>query len=415
MIPATPERQYILAGVLIDGTDAEPRRNVALAVERGLIVERRDADRVPAGAVAHDLREYSVLPGLINMHVHSVLPGNGTPFAEWMTLPDELLLLQAQANAQVALRSGVTTMRDCGGKGSLTFRLREAIRRRIVPGPRLVLSGRPLTITGGHCHFFGGEADGPEGMRQAARQVLKEGADFVKIMASGGGTPGTYPQYPSFDVDELRAAIQEAHKVGKPASCHCIAAESIARALDAGTDHVEHCTFLAPDETVRYDETLARRVADSGAYVTATLQVMGDLAPGLKVRHAQGASSTDEAQVVARAAERVADHLATIGHLHELGVPLVAGNDAGWRNTGFDDFSEELEYLTLAGLSALDAIRASTSVAADACRLGASIGSLRDGRVADLIAVGGDPTTRLSALKEPTVVIQAGDFVVDRR
>lgn len=406
---------YVLAGTLIDGTDAEPRRNVALRLERDRIVGVIDGDRVPSGARIHDFRDLTVLPGLINMHVHTVLPGDGTLFADWMTLPDELLLLQAQANAELALLSGVTTMRDCGGKGSLTFRLREAIRRGIVRGPRLILSGRPLTITGGHCHYFGGEVDGPEGMRQSARQVLKEGADFVKIMASGGGTPGTYAQFPSYEVDEMRAAIGEAHKVNKPASCHCIAAESIARALDAGTDHIEHCTFLTPDERVHYDDHLAQRVADSGTYVTATLQVMGDLPTDLRERLAHGTTSAEDDQVVAGATRRVTEHLSTIGHLHELGVPVVAGSDAGWRNTGFDDFYEEMEYLTRAGLSALDAIRAATGVAADACRLADTIGTLREGRVLDLIAVKGDPTENLNALREPDVVIQAGNIVIDRR
>jgi len=235
------ETHTIRAGWLIDGSGAEPQRNVALTVEGGVITRVSTADQVPAGTDLLDLGEYTVLPGLINMHAHTILPGDGTPFAEWMELPDEFLLLQAHTNALAALHSGVTTIRDCGGKGQLMFRLRDAIRRGIVPGPRFVLCGRPLTITGGHCRYFGGEVDGPDEMRREARRLIGEGADFIKIMAAGGGTIGTYAQYPSFDLDELRAAINEAHKIGKPASCHCIATASIGLALDAGTDHIEHC------------------------------------------------------------------------------------------------------------------------------------------------------------------------------
>jgi len=379
----------IRAGWLIDGTGAEPRRDVVLTVDDGVITRVDEAGAMPHGT-ALDLGEYTVLPGLINMHTHIVMPGDGTPFAEWMELPDELLLLQAHRNVIAALETGVTTIRDCGGKGVLTFRLREAIRRGIVAGPRLVLSGRPLTITGGHCRYFGGEVDGPEGMRHAARQLLKEGADFIKIMASGGGTVGTYSQFPSFEVDEMRAAIREAHKIGKRASCHCIATESITNAVDAGTDHIEHCSFMAPDTSQHYDEQIAHRVADAGIYVTPTLQVM--------------------------AAGRMAEgNLANVRHLHALGVPIVAGNDAGWARTGFGDFYRELELLVEAGLTPLEAIHAATGRAAEACQLAGITGTIAAGCAADLIAVRGHPLTDLKALAEPALVIQGGHIVVDRR
>jgi imidazolonepropionase-like amidohydrolase len=386
---STSGTTIVRAGSLIDGTGAEPRRGVVLTVEDGIITRVDDAGALPRGPVL-DLGEYTVLPGLINMHTHTVLPGDGTPFAEWMELPDELLLLQAHRNVLTALETGVTTIRDCGGKGVLTFRLRDAIRKGIVAGPRLVLSGRPLTITGGHCRYFGGEVDGPEEMRHAARQLLKEGADFIKIMASGGGTVGTYSQFPSFDVDEMRAAIHEAHKIGKRASCHCIATESITNALAAGTDHIEHCSFMAPDTSQQYDEQVAHRVVEAGVVVTPTLQVMaeGKMARG---------------------------NLANVRHLHELGVPIVAGNDAGWRTTGFGDFYKELELLAACGLTPLEAIHAATGGAADACQLGGITGTLAVGCTADLLAVRDDPLTRLDALASPALVMQFGQIVVDRR
>ena len=293
-------------------------------------------------------------------------------------------------NALTALHSGVTTIRDCGGKGTLMFQLRDAIRRGIVPGPRFVLSGRPLTITGGHCRYFGGEVDGVDEMRLAARQLLKEGADFIKIMASGGGTVGTYSQYPAFDVDEMRAAIHEAHKIGKRASCHCIAQGSIANALDAGTDHIEHCSFMAPDTTQHYDEQLAQRVASQGVYVTPTLQVMR------KGRMGEG-------------------NISVIRNLHELGVPLVAGNDAGWLSTGFGDFYRELQCLEECGLTPLEAIHAATGRAADACQLRGVVGTVAPGCIADLLVVKGDPTSDLGVLADPLMVLQAGRVIVDRR
>lgn len=385
----TEDTTAIRAGWLIDGTGAEPRRDTVFTIDNGVITHVSETGAIPRGPVL-DLSEYTVLPGLINMHTHTVLPGDGTPFAEWMDLPDELLLLQAYRNVRTALETGVTTIRDCGGQGILTFRLREAIRKGIVEGPRLVLSGRPLTITGGHCRYFGGEADGPEEMRRAARQLLKEGADFIKIMASGGGTVGTYSHFPSFDVDEMRAAIHEAHKIGKRASCHCIATESITNALEAGTDHIEHCSFMAPDTSQQYDEQVAQRVAQAGVYVTPTLQVMSE------GKMAQG-------------------NLTNIRLLHELGVPIVAGNDAGWRMTGFGDFYRELELLAAAGLTPLEAIHAATGRAADACQLTGITGTIAVGCAADLLAVRGDPLTDLHALAAPALVMLGGRVIVDRR
>lgn len=403
------------AGWLIDGTGTEPQRDVAVMIEDGIITRVDPARETPRGATILDLGDYTVMPGLINAHTHTILPGDGTPFAEWMALPDELLLLQAHANALTALHSGVTTIRDCGGKGTLMFRLRDAIRAGIVPGPRFILSGRALTITGGHCRYFGGEADGVEGMRLAARQMLKEGADFIKIMASGGGTVGTYSQFPSYEVEEMRAAIAEAHKIGKRASCHCIATESITRALDAGADHIEHCSFMAPDTTWQYDDGVAARVAQCGVFVTATLQVGLDSMVVMRERYAQGIATPEETRIVTLTPHRNDDSIANIRHLHDLGVPIVAGNDAGWRYTGFGDFYKELQLLARAGMTPLEAIHAATGRAAEACQLDGVAGTIATGCAADLLAVHGDPTTDLGLLHEPAMVIQAGDVIVDRR
>jgi len=403
------------AGWLIDGTGTEPQRDVAVTIEDGVITRVDPARETPSDATILDLGDYTIMPGLINAHTHTILPGDGTPFAEWMALPDELLLLQAHANALTALHSGVTTIRDCGGKGTLMFRLRDAIRAGIVPGPRFILSGRALTITGGHCRYFGGEADGVEGMRLASRQMLKEGADFIKIMASGGGTVGTYSQFPSYEVEEMRAAIAEAHKIGKRASCHCIATESITRALDAGADHIEHCSFMAPDTTWQYDDGVAARVAQSGVFVTATLQVMVDSMAVMQERYAQGIATPEETRIVTLTPHRNDESIANIRHLHDLGVPIVAGNDAGWRYTGFGDFYKELQLLARAGMTPLEAIHAATGRAATACQLDGVAGTITTGCTADLLAVHGDPTSDLGLLQEPAMVIQAGEVIVDRR
>lgn len=405
----------IRAGTLIDGTGAEPLRNQLLSIEDGVISRIDQADRIPNGADVLDLSEFTVLPGLINMHVHTVLPGDGSSFESWVEHPDEIHLLKAHENAMVALRSGVTTMRDCGGTGSLMFRLRDAIRAGIVPGPRFVLSGRPLTITGGHCRYFGGETDGVEGMRLAARQLLQEGADFIKIMAAGGGTIGTYAQFPTYEVEEMRAAISEAHKIGRVASCHCIASESISRAVEAGTDHIEHCSFMAPDRSWSWDENLAQQVVDKGIYVTPTLQVGADRLNFLEERQRSGEASPADLREYEAAKSNRGNSLANARNLHELGAKLVAGSDAGWRHTGFDDFYEELVYLVEAGLTPVESIHAATGRAAEACQIDQTVGTLAPGKAADLLAVSGDVASDISLLGQPAMVIQAGRTVVDRR
>ena len=406
----------IRAGRLIDGTGAEPQENVTITVENGVITQVDAGNASSNEGETLDLSSYTVMPGLINMHAHTVLPGDGSSFEAWMENPDEILLLTAFANARTALYSGVTTIRDCGGKGTLMFRLRDAIRAGIVEGPRFVLSGWPLTMTGGHCRYFGGETDGVEGMRLGAREVLKQGADFVKIMASGGGTVGTYSQFPSFEVEELRAAIDEAHKQRKPASCHTIATESITRALDAGTDHIEHCSFMAPDTSWKYEDDIARRVAQQGVYVTPTLQVGFDGIDALREMSERGASLTPaEVARLEAAPQSHANSIANIRNLNDLGVKLVAGNDAGWRHTGFDDFYLELVYLTEVGMTPIQAINAATGRAAEACQLEKTVGTVAPGKVADLLVVAGDPSTDLTTLRSPAMIIQAGKTIVDWR
>ncbi len=410
----THDTLVIRAGRLIDGTGHDPRENVTITIENGMITAIGDVEPGRTADVL-DLTGFTVMPGLINMHAHTVLPGDGTSFEAWMENPDEILLLKAYANARTALYSGVTTIRDCGGKDLLMFRLRDAISDGVVEGPRFVLCGYPLTITGGHCRYFGGESDGVDGMRYSAREVLKQGADFVKIMASGGGTVGTYSQFPAFEVDELRAAIDEAHKVRKPASCHTIATESIVRALDAGTDHIEHCSFMEPDTSWRFDESIARRVAEQGVYVTPTLQVAHDRLEALVGGNERGTLSPAEEIALEAAPRTHANGIANIRNLHELGVKLVAGNDAGWRHTGFDDFYLELQCMVEAGMTPIEAIHAATGRAAMAARIDSEVGTVELGKVADLLAIDGDPSTDLSTLSKPAMVLQAGHVLVDRR
>jgi len=192
MTESSPRFTLLTAARLVDGSGAPPVPQAALLVENGRVVKmgRAAEVRAPEGA-AVDRRDYSeatILPGLVDAHTHLVAPGDGTLGDDVAKEDDDILLLQAAQNARTLLHSGVTTLRENGAKGKVAFSLREGIRRRLAPGPRMVICGRPIAMTGGHMGYFGSEADGEAAVRAEVRKLLKEGADYIKIVASGGST-----------------------------------------------------------------------------------------------------------------------------------------------------------------------------------------------------------------------------------
>ena len=185
---------------------------------------------------------------------------------------DEIMLLRAAKNAMIHLKAGVTTLRENGARNKVTFNLREGAQRGYVTAPRLLLCGRPVTVTGGHFYWCNQQADGVEGVRAAVRELVKDGADHIKIMASGGGTAITDLRRPSYTVEELRAIVDEAHNMGKPTTAHCLATGSIVNALEAGVDMIEHAGFIEPDGSYKFDPHVAERIAKQGTYISPTVQ-----------------------------------------------------------------------------------------------------------------------------------------------
>ncbi|MDP7105379.1 MAG: amidohydrolase family protein, partial [SAR202 cluster bacterium] len=190
-----------------------------------------------------------------------------------VTLPDEVLTLQSARNARASLFSGVTAIRENGPKNVTSLRLRDAINQGIAVGPRMVLCGRPISIIGGHMGYFGSPATGPTEVRAMARQLIKEGADYIKITATGGSTQTSFPLRPSFNVDELSAIADEARKFGKLTATHCVSTQGIINSLDAGIDMIIHCRFRDADGTFNYRPDVAERIGERGAFVNPTLQV----------------------------------------------------------------------------------------------------------------------------------------------
>ena len=253
MSATTPDFKLIKAARMIDGTGGPPLDQAAILLEGSRIrsVGTQESVVPPEGASVEELsyEGKTLLPGLIDCHVHLNGIGDGRSGDDLALLPDEVLAIQSAQNARRHLYSGVTSVRDCGAKNHTTFTLRSAIDMGITPGPRLVLSGRPVAIVGGHMGYFGTGATGPDECRAAVRQLVKEGADFIKVTATGGSTRTSSPSLPSFTVEELKAICDETHKFGKHVGAHCTASQGIVNALDAGVDTIIHAGFRNPDAT----------------------------------------------------------------------------------------------------------------------------------------------------------------------
>jgi imidazolonepropionase-like amidohydrolase len=401
------------AQTLIDGTGAEPLRNVEIVVEDGRILEIVPAGLTPRPpeTTIYERPGATVLPGLIDVHLHLMF-GTGKRSYEDVIQhdSDDLMLLRGARNAYLHLRAGVTTCRDCGARNRVTFALREAAQAGLFLSPRLHVCGRPLTVTGGHFWWCNEEADGVDGVRAATRRLLKDGADFIKIMASGGGTRGTDASRASFSVEEMAVAVAEAHQVGKKTTAHCLAAESVGRAVDAGLDQIEHFNFIHPDGSRVFDVRVAEQILERGIFLSPTIQTGYRQIERLQ---AQGDDLTpqERAQLDGNL-HKLETKLDFVRRFHEMGAPIVAGTDAIQE---FGDYAIGLELLHRAGLSPMDVIVAATSGAARAMGVESEVGTLRPGLLADLVYLDGDPLADNLALGRVLGVVLGGRVVVDTR
>jgi len=406
----------IKAKKLIDGSGSVPVDDPVVVVRDTKIIGVYQGE-VPEKILSTDAQtleypESTLLPGLIDCHVHLNLPGDGTEFVDSVAEPDGFLVATSAYNARTALEAGITTLRDTGGRGSTTFELRRALQHGYGTGSRLILCGQPITITGGHAWYFGGEADGVEGVRQKAREMVKLGADFIKVMGTGGGTPGTISWLPSFRREEIEAVIDEAHRLARKISIHCLCAEAIEFAAEAGVDQIEHASFLVNEAGAqKFVPAVADTIARSGAMVTGTLAVGSYVVSTMRAKERR---TREEQELLDRWEIMLEDNLRQFSGLLQAGVQFVAGTDAGWRFTPFDSLVEEMHLMQSGGLATAEAIVAATSRAARALGIESEVGTVQEGFGADIIAVDGDPLEDLYALKKVRMVMQAGHVHVHR-
>ena len=365
--------------------------NPIILIKDSKIIEVGDSSSVdiPKDAIMIDLHGGFVLPGLIDTHLHLAI-GPGKNYVEQFKNSDGVQLVTGVVNARNTINSGVTTARDLGARNKVAFDLKETERAGLIISPRLLVCGRSITMTGGHFHYCNAEADGYEEVRKTTRQLIKEGADFIKIMTSGGGTIGTKRELPSYSTEEIRAAVDAAHSVGKTVTAHCHSTQAIINSVEAGVDIIEHCSFMQPDEKggVKHEfrEDVAEEVVKKGIYVDNLLNPRQENYKRLKCS------------------------FENFKGFKNLNAKILPGTD-GLKPLQTGLMPLELEMWVKGGASSMEAIMAATKISAEAIGMGDIIGTIEAGKEADLVVVMSDPLMNIAALRVPKMIMKAGNII----
>ncbi|MFQ3293697.1 MAG: imidazolonepropionase-like amidohydrolase [Halobacteriales archaeon] len=381
--------------VLSGGTvvDADGSRDADVVVENGRIERVGTAPSDPDRTI--DVRGQYVAPGLIDTHVHLMMDGGPDPESNRDVTEFEAAY-QAASNLEDAVKTGVTTLRDLGSLESLAIDAGAAVEEGLLHGPRVQACGETVVMTGGHGHWFGREADGPDEVRKAAREQLKRGADAVKTMATGGVlTEGALTGAPELSERELEALVDVAEAKGRPTAAHAHGTEGIKNATRAGITSIEHGTFM--------EREAARLMAERGTYWVPTAAALhGIVDEGTEAGIPEWA--VEKAEAAAEAFDDAFDYAL------EEDVPIAMGTDAGTPFNFFGDIPQELELLVDHGLSPTQAFEAATLNAADLLGLDA-VGLVTEGYRADLVVLPDDPREDATAWQSVDTVVADGTVV----
>jgi imidazolonepropionase-like amidohydrolase len=401
----------VYADGLLDPASGETTREAVVLIEDGRVTRAgpRSVTQVPHDAEPIDAAGLTVLPGLIDCHVHLTNLGEGLDFARELTTPPTLELMRAVRASRRTLEAGFTTVRDAAGTPA---GVRMAIDAGYFPGPRMFVTVSALSQTGGHTdsHFMCGAdldiplpdrpynvVDGVEAMRLRVREVIRAGADWIKLCTSGGVlSPGDQPHHSALTLDEIKAAVQEAATQGRKVMAHAQANAGIKNALQGGVATIEHGIWL--------DGDAIEMMLDGGNALIPTL-----VAPQWVVRHAEAGKMPAYAADKARAV--IADHTASIRQAVEAGVKIAFGTDTGVGPHGSN--GEEFLLMHELGMEPLACIRAATTLAAETIGMH-GVGTLAPGSWGDLIAVAGDPLSDLGLLARAEnirLVVKGGEVV----
>jgi len=401
-----PGACWLRAHVIADPL-AEIRRDAWVEIRDGKIHRIHPGDATPPEtASTKDYGQAFLLPGLIDSHCHLIFRGDG----HWsdgyieQTTPERLLLIAAE-NARKALRAGITTLRDLGAPGRILFELRQAIVAGDIEGPRLQLSGPPLTPPSGHAWDLGGEVASDAAARAMIRELSSRGADVIKVMASGGGTPGTSPGLPAFDHDALRRMADAAHSVGLPIVAHATCPGAVRDCALAGFDGVEHAGFWSGEPIQnRYSDEVVALLEERGVFVAPTLQA------SYRTMHELAGQTTAQKT---RRAQLVHDAFSNFRRMTGRRIRWLAGTDAGYMINEFGDLHLGLRLMVENGMAPRDALVAATTASAEALGLTGVAGRIAEGHAADLVVLAENPLDDIRACHQVVAVYRAGERVVD--
>ena len=364
-----------------------------------------------------DLGDASLLPGFVETHIHMHFPA--APDYREISRPEpvERSIIRATDAMRRLLLSGATTARDTGSRADVALAIRSAVRDGVIPGPRLLVVGAPITTTAGHYWFLGGEADSTDAVVARVREGKKAGVDAIKVMASGGGyTPTSNPRSEQYGPDTMQAAVSEAHRLGLPVLAHSLTATSTRICAEAGVDTVIHGGVWWTDHTVRdrayaYDPSVADLIAARGIWVDPTI---GEVELH-REHHAAGRTDMPEFEhwALPDVPSDLEPRLGFMKDMADRGVRFIGGMGMGMPIVTFNSVACSAQvYQRLLGFEPWRAIATITVDAAAALGLGETVGAIRPGLAADLVAVEGDPIADLSVLRRVRDVFQAGRPVV---
>ena len=377
--------------------------NQLIIIQDDKIASVGSGTQIPAGAQVIDLSSATVLPGLIDAHTHITMTTNFGYSRLGISIPREAL--NGARNARVTLDAGFTTIRNVGASGFTDVALRDAINAGDVPGPRMLVSGPALSITGGHCDDnllpfewhaqSDGVADGVEGVQHKTREIIKYGADLIKICATGGVlSHGDNPQASQYTLDEMKAIVADAHRLGRKVAAHAHGAQGIRWASEAGVDSIEHGSYI--------DDAAIAEMKKNGTYLVPTLYLADWF-----LANAERIGTPPE--LIGKAREVMPAARKNVARAFAAGVKVGFGTDAAVYPHGLN--AHEFAVMVKLGLTPLQAIQAATINDADLLGWSDKVGTLEPGKWADVVAVDGDPLADVTNLERVKFVMKGGEVI----
>jgi imidazolonepropionase-like amidohydrolase len=401
------QRTILHCGKLIDVTKGQVLTDYSIIVEGNTITDVLAGFTKPSGTdKVIDLKNKTVLPGLIDCHVHLEHETSPTRYMETFTYNPADYAFQSVVYAERTLMTGFTTVRDLGGTG-VNISLRNAINKKLIKGPRIFTAGKTIATTGGHADptngfrndLMGdpgpdaGVANGPDECRKAVRQRYKEGSDLIKITASGGVlSVAKSGENPQFTEEEIKAIVETAHDYGYKVAAHCHGAEAMKRAVRAGVNSIEHGTMM--------DDEVMQLMKQHGTYFVPTITAGKSVGDSAKKPGYYPALVTPKALAIGPKIQ------GTFAKAYKAGVKIAFGTDAGVYAHGKNWL--EFVYMTEVGMPSMEAIQSATVAAADLIGVSDKIGSIEKGKLADIIAVEGDPIKDIQAMGKMFFVMKDG-------